>query len=46
MAHAERDRLELTARIDQLETDKRDLEATNAHTRASGSARRWRWRRP
>jgi hypothetical protein len=32
MASASRDRLDLTARIEQLETDKRDLEATNART--------------
>lgn len=32
MADAERDRTELTSRIDQLETDKRDLEADNAKT--------------
>ncbi|KAH6665256.1 hypothetical protein EV126DRAFT_436316 [Verticillium dahliae] len=32
MADAERDRLELTARIEQLETDKRELQADNART--------------
>ncbi|KAM0279208.1 hypothetical protein ACHAQH_004753 [Verticillium albo-atrum] len=32
MADAERDRLELTARIEQLETDKRELQAENART--------------
>ncbi|KAI6361786.1 hypothetical protein MCOR25_006404 [Pyricularia grisea] len=32
MADAERDRTELTSRIDQLETDKRGLEADNAKT--------------